>query len=412
MNFNFEDTPEGEFIETIMAAQGQLERKQNARQVSQKMKARLERGYWCFNTTGYFSEKNDLHGKIMRSFDRWADVLKEAFEGFAEGRFITQRAVADFINSQKLPRTPKDSRPYVVKHPKGLLENIFYAGYVEYPKWNVSRRKGHHKGVITLETWLKVQDRLNGTEHKMTCRDIRSEFPLRGFLRCAECGRLITSSYSTGRHGGKFAYYRCQNHKQTCICGGKSMKKEEVENLFKEKLEKLKPQRAILNLAEEILRDVWKDKMKNSKGRKQELEKEINKVQEDIELYLDRIKSTKNEPILSVYEGKIVELETQKEVLKEQAQNSNLSNEDFEYVLETAIGFLKNPLAYWSKGELNEKLIAQKLVFPSGLTYSTERGFGTPKISLPLEVLSKTYSGKDEMVHPEGCAFVLCTKCS
>lgn len=39
LNFNFDETPEGEFIEIIMAAQGQLERKQNGRQVAQKMKA-------------------------------------------------------------------------------------------------------------------------------------------------------------------------------------------------------------------------------------------------------------------------------------------------------------------------------------------------------------------------------------
>jgi DNA invertase Pin-like site-specific DNA recombinase len=38
-NFAFEDTPEGEFVETILAAQGQLERQQNKRQVIQKMKA-------------------------------------------------------------------------------------------------------------------------------------------------------------------------------------------------------------------------------------------------------------------------------------------------------------------------------------------------------------------------------------
>jgi DNA invertase Pin-like site-specific DNA recombinase len=38
LNFKLDDTPEGEFIETIMAAQGALERKQNGRQVAQKMK--------------------------------------------------------------------------------------------------------------------------------------------------------------------------------------------------------------------------------------------------------------------------------------------------------------------------------------------------------------------------------------
>lgn len=38
LKFKFDDTPEGEFKETIMAAQGALERTQNGRQVAQKMK--------------------------------------------------------------------------------------------------------------------------------------------------------------------------------------------------------------------------------------------------------------------------------------------------------------------------------------------------------------------------------------
>ena len=43
LNYTFEDTPEGRFAETIFAAQGQLEREQNRRQVIQKQKARLEK---------------------------------------------------------------------------------------------------------------------------------------------------------------------------------------------------------------------------------------------------------------------------------------------------------------------------------------------------------------------------------
>lgn len=48
LNFRFEDTPEGKFIETVIAAQGELEREQNRRQVVQKMKARVESGFWVF----------------------------------------------------------------------------------------------------------------------------------------------------------------------------------------------------------------------------------------------------------------------------------------------------------------------------------------------------------------------------
>src|SRR3989338_9409684 len=48
LNYNFDESPEGRFAELIMAGQAELERHQNSRQVSQKMKARLEAGYWSF----------------------------------------------------------------------------------------------------------------------------------------------------------------------------------------------------------------------------------------------------------------------------------------------------------------------------------------------------------------------------
>ena len=48
LNFKFEDTPEGKFVETVIAAQGELERVQNQRQTIQKMKARVERGFCPF----------------------------------------------------------------------------------------------------------------------------------------------------------------------------------------------------------------------------------------------------------------------------------------------------------------------------------------------------------------------------
>ena len=66
LNFKFDDTPEGKFIETIMAAQGELERQQNSRQVIQKMQARIAAGYWCFKPIiGYKYKRVDGHGKLL-----------------------------------------------------------------------------------------------------------------------------------------------------------------------------------------------------------------------------------------------------------------------------------------------------------------------------------------------------------
>nr|WP_319390403.1 recombinase family protein [uncultured Cohaesibacter sp.] len=67
LNFNFEDTPEGKFLETILAATGTLEREQNARQVRQKMKARVEQGFWVNRApVGYKYVRSPRGGKELK----------------------------------------------------------------------------------------------------------------------------------------------------------------------------------------------------------------------------------------------------------------------------------------------------------------------------------------------------------
>ena len=62
-NFTFEDTPEGAYVETILAAGAQLEREQNRRQVVQKQMARIEMGFWPFRAPkGYKMIKDPLAG--------------------------------------------------------------------------------------------------------------------------------------------------------------------------------------------------------------------------------------------------------------------------------------------------------------------------------------------------------------
>jgi site-specific DNA recombinase len=107
LNFKFEDTPEGKFIETIMAAQGELERQQNSRQVIQKMQARVDAGYWCFKPIiGYKYRRVDGHGKMLVPEEPVATVVRDALEGYASGRFETMVEVQRFL--QRQPSYPKD----------------------------------------------------------------------------------------------------------------------------------------------------------------------------------------------------------------------------------------------------------------------------------------------------------------
>src|SRR3989344_8306752 len=102
LNYNFDDSPEGVFVETIFAAQNQLDREQNRRQVMQKMKARLEMGYYPFPSlpVGYQHSKITLtsNSNVVPK-EPEASIVKETLEGYASGRFLEQVDVQKFLRA-------------------------------------------------------------------------------------------------------------------------------------------------------------------------------------------------------------------------------------------------------------------------------------------------------------------------
>src|SRR6056297_2859852 len=164
LNFNLDDSPEGKFVETIFAAQGELEREQNRRQVIQKMKARVEKGYYVFSPpVGYRFAKDRVHGKLLVRDEPVASIVTEALEGYAAGRFSSLSEVTRFFESKPdFPKSSKDGSVRITKT-REILERPTYAGYVEAPKWGVGLRKGHHEPLISFVTHERIQTRLKGS---------------------------------------------------------------------------------------------------------------------------------------------------------------------------------------------------------------------------------------------------------
>jgi len=198
LNFNFDETPEGEFFETIVAAQGQLERKQMRRQTIQKMKARMEAGYWCFQPMlGYRFEKVKDHGKLMVRQEPVASIIIDALESYATGRLQSRAEVKRFF--EKKPEFPK-TKTGQVTHQRvyDILSNPFYAGFLSMKRWNMSLVPAKHEALISYATYQKVQERLNGVAYAPARKDISEDFPLRGFITCACCEKPLTACWSKG----------------------------------------------------------------------------------------------------------------------------------------------------------------------------------------------------------------------
>ncbi len=396
LNFNFEDSPEGKFFETIVAATGTLEREQNGRQVVQKMKARVEQGFWVFRApVGYRYEKSARGGKELVRDEPLASIVQEALEGFASGRFATQTEVKRFLESQ--PEYPKDTSAGYIRHftITRFLNKAVYAGYVEAPEWKVSRRKGNHEGLISFATFQKIQTRLKETAYAPARKDIRDDFPLRGFVACGECGRPLTAGWCKGKYK-KYPYYFCQN--RDCSSYGKSLKRDRIEGEFEDILKSLTPTENLFRIARAMFEDAWKQKASQTGQIRKALRTELTQIDKRIEDLVERIVETTSAVAIKAYERKIAQLEDDRLLAAERLQKSVKTKATLGEIIELSYQFLSNPWKLWVSGDLRLRKMILRLVFSEALPYDREKGYRTPKTTLPFKVLEGLRKGKNEMV--------------
>lgn len=384
LNFQFENTPEGKFIETMLAAQGELEREQNGRQVVQKMKARLEQGFWCFQAPiGYRYQRSKFGGKELVRDEPAASLIQEALEGFASGRFQTQVELKRFLESQPLyPKSPGGvvHQSRVVE----LLDRCIYAGYIEAPKWDVGIRKGRHEGLISYETYLKNQQRIKQGSYAPARKDINADFPLRGFVECADCGTPLTSCWSKGKTK-KHPYYLCQE--KSCKSYGKSIRRTDIEAPFEDYLKALQPTDSLVNLLKDLLQTGWSERKGQTQAVKVRTRKEIENIQSQIDGLLERIVETQSPTAASAYERKITMLEKQKLLAEEQLESGLKPITTPANILELTLRFVANPWNLWETGNLHLRKLVLKLAFNGRLVHCRESGYRTPKIALPFSIV-------------------------
>ncbi|MCR5858260.1 recombinase family protein [Mesorhizobium sp. J428] len=392
LNFKFEDSPEGEFIETIMAAQGALERKQNGRQVAQKMKARMQSGYWVHQAAiGYRYEAVKGRGKILLPHEPFAKMVREAFEGRAMGRFQSDAEVKRFFES--FPDFPRDRNGVLTQQRvTEILTQPLYTGYICSETYGIAWLKGHHEALISLETFDKVQERRNGISKAPLRKNIGDDFALRGMACCAGCGVPLRSSWSKGRNK-PYAYYLCQT--KSCESYGKSIPRDRLEGDVGKLIRGLEPTAKLFSLARAMFAVAWEQRRQQGSEIIRSGQRQIAAAEKQIETLLSRIMDASNATVIRNYESKITELERSKIVLAEQMAKQAEPKGKFEEQLEPALTFLANPWKLWQTGDIALRRTVLKLAFADRIEYCRIEGPRTPKIALPFKALT---GGTDEAV--------------
>jgi len=137
-SIEFGEDSDSILVENMLASVSQHSRQKNAEQTKNRMRARAMNGYWpLYTPVGYrYANVKGHSGRVLIKNGALADVVQEALEGFAYGRFATQTEVQRFlINSPEFPRDPSGSVHF--QRVSNMLNKIIYAGYITIPRWDI-----------------------------------------------------------------------------------------------------------------------------------------------------------------------------------------------------------------------------------------------------------------------------------
>lgn len=405
-SIEFGDDPDSQLVENLLASVSQHQRQKNGEQTKNRMRARVSNGYAVFPPPmGYQYARASGRGKMLLPVEPAASIMREALEGFASGRFETQADVGRFLEGHPLFPKDKNGKLRQNRVPQFLSQPI-YAGYVEAPKWGVTLRPGHHEGLISLRTYQRIQERLNGVNRLPKRQNLDEDFPLRGFVLCADCGGALTSCWSTGRIA-RHPYYLCP--KKDCASYGKSIRRSDLEGQFEVILRTIQPSEALFRIARRMFKDQWDRRSAQAEGQAKALGAKLAKIEKQVGQFLDRIVESTVPAVIAAYEEKVGKLEEEKLLLRERMASASKPVSSFDETLRTALDFLASPWNLWGTGRLQDRRTVLKLAFAERLVYSRENGFRTAQLSMPFKMLNGDFGAENEMVHPT-CACQLSSK--
>ena len=89
-------------------------------------------------------------------------------------------------------------------------------------------------------------------------------------------------------------------------------------------------------------------------------------------------------------------------ICKAQILDAALDELDIEGVLNAADFMLRNLSTIWDSLLIDDRQRFQRVLFPDGLPYSEEQGFGTLVTSPVVNVLQRKSAGDDKVARPRG----------
>lgn len=318
---------------------------------------------------------------------------------------MTLKEVRDYLNKEYLIHGLDNHKS--INGAQRILSNPLYAGYIEYLPWDIPFQKGMHDGIISIDTYNKIQKRLRDGCRPVIRKDTNKDFPLRNYLLCGRCFKPVTASWSKGRTN-YYPYYTC--NKEGCDCRYKTLSRDQIHAEYRELLTLIKPKPSIIKLSKAILLELWNQKLQNTNSTDQAVVVTSEKISKQIEQIMLRITQISNPVLIAKYEEQILKLEEEKEKVEAEMPEKLDSKIDFGTACERVLEYMKNPVQIWDSKILIGRRNITKIYFDSGIIYDLKEGFGTAQIAGPMGTLFDLTESNYQMVEMAGITLLTNTQ--
>lgn len=355
--------PENKIMLAFYLAAPEVENDRRALNVFHGMRRAKKEGRAMGNAPFGYDNKITKDKRKYIALNEDSTILKWAFEQIA----------ADNFNIEQVWKLVREN----CRNKSGLSKNNFwntirnpvYCGKIFIPPFKDEQGYyviGQHEPLISEKLFNDVQNVIHGRKRIVKPKIVSTEnLPLRGFIKCPNCNRMMTGSASKGKMGKYYNYYHC-----TTSCGSR-FKAEIANEAFVEQLNYITPKDEYIDLFVEAFKIDYKNKTKLYKT-------ERTNILDEIENFNRRYQNA----LLKNLDGQMEDddFKEVKKITKEKIENLeaelndlNLVDAEIEKLFTSAIKSVANIGQRYINGDIKEKRLIISSMFPENLEFDGTR---------------------------------------
>jgi site-specific DNA recombinase len=322
---------------------------------------------------------NGANGSGLQVDSQRAALVRQAFEWVATRSYsleevlrrlkllgLTTRRAGRLINRQTQSR---------------MLRNPIYAGWVVSGD---TKARGQHEPIISQELFDAVQDVLDGKSARAVAhKKVNEDFPLRGFVLCAGCGKKLTACWSKGRNE-RYSRYWCANKQCTAKV---SASRDQIENAFLRILGMLVPTQEYLNRLPEIAKNLWALRLARISNERRRLNTALADAKTlNQKILLKNLTGELSEEDFATLKDTVTAQKTEAET---QLAALDAETAAMQTLMDGTQREIVDLVGVWRKGGAQQRQELAFSLYPNGLFYSRETLYFEPRNTLLMNAMQE-----------------------